>query len=445
MKKLFENAKARKEQLHVALHFPSTPSASVNSTMLVRRHEDHVTQSITKIKTTITSTIQLASRIFPTRRRVPKQVGRSMAVRSTSPIHRLVNKVSKTTAAACRTLTTALRVPEAMAKPLARFTSLAHKYVFSKIPSFKVLDKLQKFAKMFFSRGMTSALRSERAMQLVERFVRGWVDRAKCRIELRHYKAAVHAAATDKVMRLLDTTTAHVASNLHRAWHIKQTQYARVIQHNYRHAASRWALEAQDRSAAAQFLRDVGPEHRRKNSSYLDKLMLCHAKERELLVSTLKRVWAREDFTPNVPRSHRLHHDARPPRGLAPLSPVMPPHIHGVRKMGIKKWHRLKEHVNPKQCWVAIPINVHAQDNSSPQRTPTLLPLRHPSHYRLDYDWIPGTLIHDPPKPPPTFEEKLNAFEQARVFKSKAIHSTTQRARRSSGTLTGPRTSMPLR
>ncbi|RLO03992.1 hypothetical protein DYB28_012034 [Aphanomyces astaci] len=102
------------------------------TTTLVRRSESHVTQTITKLKTTIKSTVHAA------------------------PLKRMLHKASKTTAAACRALTTALHVPDAIAKPLAKFTSLAHKYVFSKLPTVKVLDKLKQFAKFFLSHGIAS-------------------------------------------------------------------------------------------------------------------------------------------------------------------------------------------------------------------------------------------------------------------------------------------------
>ncbi|RHZ07290.1 hypothetical protein DYB37_008835 [Aphanomyces astaci] len=230
------------------------------TTTLVRRSENHVTQTITKLKTTIKSTVRAAftPRLAPARRNVSTRQ-RPAAPSSLSPLERMLHKASKTTAAACRALTTALHVPDAIAKPLAKFTSLAHKYVFSKLPTVKVLDKLKQFAKFFLSHGIAStALQSEHANRLVERFVRGWVGRVKGRIALRHYKAAVHSAVTTNVMHLLDATTAHVASQLHQAWYLKQTNAANRIQHAWRHASSRWALEAHDTHAAIQYLRETG-------------------------------------------------------------------------------------------------------------------------------------------------------------------------------------------
>ncbi|KAF0701251.1 Aste57867_8245 [Aphanomyces stellatus] len=468
MKRLLAKAKEKRDTMVASVVFTPptmTHAASPLTTTdhsLARHHQGHVTQIITTLKSKAVTAIA-ASVHMPTvpPLHVPAAVSsaisrvRRRAANTTAqlaPAQRVVQRVSFRAKRAIAVLADKLHVSDAITKPLGQLAHLANKYVLAKLPSLGLLDKLKKFAKVFFVR--SDADRASRANALVERFVRVWAARVKARLAAMHYREAAHAAATNQVARLVDTTTALFVARVQDATRRQRATAARVLQHVWRHALARWRLARADRARVALALRDLGHamlcrematavvahvmdqvwaartlqrvwrghvvrralqqqrrrrRPRRRQSSPTTRHPLdssTNDQQRALFLATLKRVWAREDFSPTLPRRRRRMFTQLSRPTLAPLAPRTPPHgQHGQHKLSVTKWQQQKGHVTAARCWVAIPIHV---DVVAPKTT-QLSPL--PRHYALTYDYVPGTLLDDAPTQLPTFDETVRRLE----------------------------------
>ncbi|CAK4647956.1 hypothetical protein LEN26_004213 [Aphanomyces euteiches] len=486
MKRLLDKAREKKKKAasRVTLVLSNasslsrlSPSKVIHADESLVRLQGHVTQTITKIKTKLTDAgTSFVTRLTSSRRQILKRTRLPPKLaQHISSARRFFHKVTSKSKQAAQAIADKINVPQSIAKPLRQFSYLANKFVLSKIPTIKVLDKLKKFAKLFLSR--PDASRTSRSQELLERFVRSWVSRVKARLAARDYAARVRAEVTDEVMRLLDTTTSGFVAKLQAAAHRERSNAAQVIQHRWKHAKARWRQREMDqarvvfalrlagrrlicrhmaesvvasaikhakgrlavrtlqshwrgRSTRDRLKREARAKRRRREIQRQKKIVQqaspAHRRE-ELLLATLKRVWAREDFIPAMPRKHRhmFSKAARPT--LDPIAPRTPPNgheQHGLHRINMTKWQKLKGHVNPKRCWVAIPIHVHEHAQKA-----TLAPLQSPSqqpskqqrkYYDLSYDWVPGTLLEDPPSSPLTFQEKVRQLQASGQLKQLA-------------------------
>ncbi|OQS01815.1 hypothetical protein THRCLA_05738 [Thraustotheca clavata] len=151
-----------------------------------------------------------------------------------------------------------------------------------------------------------------------------------------------------------------------------------------------------------------------KEAARRSKRALLLSSDNTKTLDMIKRVWACEDFIPS-PNSRREHLLSRH-KTLIPLPIHSPPNNTLLTKLSIPKWKRFQNHVNPKACWVAIPIHIDNHTSTDNLRPQNRLQKR---HYDLQYDWIRADILQQTTNlpPPRSFNEKVHLMSKKHLPK----------------------------
>ncbi|OQR93301.1 hypothetical protein ACHHYP_02675 [Achlya hypogyna] len=358
-------------------------------------------------------------------------------------------------------------LPAALIKPTKMLNKLIQSMVADPLQAASKMKALAK--RLWFAKPAAAAGggqdRAKEPIDIANR-MRAWAASAKAHIaHLHRRRALLHGYAVAEAGQIIDATVHIVVHKAQRAAHESRSAAATMIQACWRAHAARTKQRRDDKQffvdamramvlrslcrrlvppfvaailerglqcMAARTLQRVwrghkGRQRARARRRRLRRQALAAAREaarlakrRALLappedterLAAIKRAWAREDFRPTSNEPHRrllARH-----KTLIPLPTQMPPQGALVARLSVPKWNRLHAHVNPRSCWVAVPIHVEthvAKDNLRP--VSRILK----RHYDLQYDWIPAGLLRpttDLPRPI-TYEEKVQQMSPSRA------------------------------